>query len=117
LGLEERIKRTHFWRIKHTGISDVRNAFFSSWPLTDRRSVSGKCRVKSPESPVQSTSVSCTPHFVELGISENKVRLRPFQGSFDQKKTLQNSKDMTQDIGDTAQKMNDITEQSGGGTN
>jgi hypothetical protein len=26
-------------------------------------------------------------------------------------------KDMTQDIGDTAQKMNDITEQSGGGTN
>jgi hypothetical protein len=26
-------------------------------------------------------------------------------------------KDMTQDIGDTAQKMNDITGQNGGGTN
>ena len=32
--------------------------------------MSGKCRVRSPQSHVQSTSVSRTPHFVELGISE-----------------------------------------------
>jgi hypothetical protein len=34
----------------------------------DRRSVSGKCRVKSPGSPVQRTSGTRTRHFVELGI-------------------------------------------------
>jgi hypothetical protein len=37
--------------------------------------VSGKCRVRSPQSHVQSTSVSRTPHFVELGISAKIVQL------------------------------------------
>jgi hypothetical protein len=58
------------------GVNNVRSTLFSmpTAKLTGEE-WSGKCRVKSPESRVQTRSTFRTPHFIVLGISENKVRL------------------------------------------
>ena len=51
------------------GVNNVRSTLFSmpTAKLTGEE-CSEKCRVKSPESRVQSRSVSRTPHFIVLGI-------------------------------------------------
>jgi len=64
-----RMTRMHSWRIKRRGVNNVRSTLFSM-PTAKLTGVewSGKCRVQSPESRVQSGSTFRNPHFIVLGI-------------------------------------------------
>jgi len=63
--------RLHPWRIKRNGSKQcTQHALFHADCQTERRGVSGKCRVKSPEGRIQSRSALRAPPFIELSISE-----------------------------------------------
>jgi hypothetical protein len=97
------MKLTHLRRIKRKGISDVRNAFFSSWPLTGQVNRLRKMPSKIPGKPrSEYICQSCSAFYCTRHFGKNRT-LRPSKDHSNSKE-LKASDDLVLIDGDISKK-------------